>query len=159
MHRDRDEAGRARNARPRDASGRPLEPGAEGVVPVDDDVARSPDETLHEAQRLIDEGYPFFAHEVLEAAWKSADGPDRDLWQGLAQLAVGLTHVQRDNAKGAAALLRRGAGRIEPYGPQPLHGLDVAALGRRARALADRIEHAGIELLTSAELRIELRRL
>ena len=34
-------------------------------------------------------GRPFHAHEVLEASWKAAPPAERDLWQGLAQLAVG----------------------------------------------------------------------
>ena len=40
-------------------------------------------------------GRPFHAHEVLEAFWKAAPPAERDFWQGLAQLAVGLTHARR----------------------------------------------------------------
>ncbi|WP_181782510.1 DUF309 domain-containing protein, partial [Pseudonocardia pini] len=84
MSRDRDVAGRARNARPRDALGRPLPYGAQGVPQIPDDLDLTPAETVTEAQRLLDEGLPFQAHEVLEAAWKTA-GPDtRDLWRALA---------------------------------------------------------------------------
>ncbi|WP_261993079.1 DUF309 domain-containing protein, partial [Streptomyces sp. adm13(2018)] len=43
--------------------------------------------------RLLDAGMPFHAHEVFEDAWKSGPASERDLWQGLAQLAVGLTHA------------------------------------------------------------------
>ena len=53
-----------------------------------------------EAQRLLDAGLPFHAHEVLEAAWKAAPPDERELWRGLAQLAVGLTHLQRGNGRG-----------------------------------------------------------
>ncbi|HEX2300132.1 MAG TPA: DUF309 domain-containing protein [Pseudonocardiaceae bacterium] len=119
--RDRDSAGRARNARPRDALGRPLPHAAAGVERIDEDVVLSPDEAVHRAQQLIDEGYPFHAHEVLEGVWKSAEGEQRELWRGLAQLAVGLTHIQRGNAKGAVALLRRSADRMDPYVAAPPH--------------------------------------
>ncbi len=113
--RDRDAAGRARNARPRDAFGRPLPRGEAGEPRVPDDLAPAPDEALEEAGRLLAAGRPFHAHEVLEARWKLAPPAERDLWQGLAQVAVGLTHAYRGNARGAAALLRRGAQRVRPY--------------------------------------------
>ncbi|RBY77593.1 DUF309 domain-containing protein [Geodermatophilus sp. TF02-6] len=134
--RDRDPTGRARNARPRDALGRPQPRGAVGEERAPEGVVRTPDEALAEAQRLLDAGRPFHAHEVLEDAWKSAPEPERQLWRGLAQLAVGLTHAARGNARGAATLLERGAGTIGPYAAGPPHGVDVAGLGSWARALA-----------------------
>ncbi len=99
-----------------------------------------PDEALTEAQRLLDQGRPFHAHEVLEATWKSAPDGERDLWQGLAQLAVGLTHALRGNDVGAAVLLRRGAGRISGYADGPPHGIDVAGLLDWARTLAGQLD-------------------
>ncbi len=92
-----------------------------------------PEHTLAEAQRLLDAGFPFQAHEVLEAAWKSAPDAERDLWQGLAQLAVGLTHALRGNATGAAALLARGADRLSGYAGTEPYGVDVAGLVTWAR--------------------------
>ena len=80
----------------------------QGVERVPDDLVLPPAESLAEAQRLLDAGRPFHAHEVLEGTWKAAPAAERDLWQGLAQLAVGLTHRARGNAAGAATLLRRG---------------------------------------------------
>ncbi|GAA2379441.1 DUF309 domain-containing protein [Dactylosporangium salmoneum] len=126
--RDRDETGRARNARPRDALGRPLPRGAQGVPTMPDDLSVTAAEALDQAQRLLDEGRPFHAHEVLEAAWKAAPEPERELWRGLAQLAVGLTHARRGNAAGAARLLERAALRIAAYRDAPPHGVDVAGL-------------------------------
>ncbi|MFD2092641.1 DUF309 domain-containing protein [Blastococcus deserti] len=134
--RDRDAAGRARNARPRDALGRPLPYGAVGEERAPEGVVREPDQALLEAQALLDAGRPFHAHEVLEDAWKSAPEPERRLWRGLAQLAVGLTHAARGNSRGAATLLERGAGNIAPYAAAPPHGIDVAGLAAWARALA-----------------------
>jgi hypothetical protein len=106
--RDRDGAGRARNARPRDALGRPLPHGAPGEPRAPEGVVRTPAQTLAEAQQLLDAGRPFHAHEVLEDAWKTGPAAQRDLWRGLAQLAVGLTHAARGNRAGAATLLDRG---------------------------------------------------
>ncbi|MGH3569921.1 MAG: DUF309 domain-containing protein, partial [Pseudonocardia sp.] len=92
--RDRDPQGRARNARPRDATGRPLARATAGAEQLPDDLHLTPTESIAQAQRLLDEGLPFSAHEVLEAAWKAAPDEQRELWRGLAQLAVGLTHLQ-----------------------------------------------------------------
>ncbi|WP_432124162.1 DUF309 domain-containing protein [Streptomyces sp. C10-9-1] len=134
--RDRDAEGRARNARPRDGLGRPLPYGAPGVARQPEGVLRTPAGTLAEAQRLLDAGMPFHAHEVFEDAWKSGPEEKRELWRGLAQLAVGLTHAARGNATGGARLLRRGAERIAAHGPA--HGIDVAGLVVWAEDLAER---------------------
>jgi predicted metal-dependent hydrolase len=134
--RDRDAEGRARNARPRDALGRPLPYSAVGAERAPEGVLRTPDRALAEAQELLDAGRPFHAHEVLEDAWKSAPDEERELWRGLAQLAVGLTHAARGNARGAATLLDRGAGNIAGYAARPPHGIDVDGLVRWGRTLA-----------------------
>jgi uncharacterized protein len=143
--RDRDSAGRARNARPRDALGRPLPRDARGDERIPDDLVLPPAEALSLAQDLLDAGRPFHAHEVLEASWKAAPPAERDLWQGLAQIAVGLTHARRGNARGAAALLRRGGQRVSGYAGAAPHGIDAAAISLAASDLATRIEAAGLD--------------
>ena len=136
--RERDERGRARNARPRDALGRPLPRGAAGVPRIPDDLVLAPTACLIEAQRLLDSGMPFHAHEVLEGTWKAAPERERDLWQGLAQLAVGFTHVLRGNAAGATTVLRRARQRIAGYAADPPYGVDATGLvGWADRVLAD----------------------
>jgi len=137
--RDRDAAGRPRNARPRDGLGRPLPKGMPGVPTTPDDLVLPPAEALREAQRLLDGGRPFHAHEVLEAAWKAAGPAEREFWRGMAQLAVGLTHARRGNTAGAARLLRRAADRIDDYAAAPPHQVPVAELATWARETADRI--------------------
>jgi hypothetical protein len=150
--RDRDDAGRARNARPRDGLGRPLPRGAAGVERQPEGVLRSPEQTLAEAQRLLDDGMPFHAHEVLEDAWKTSPEPHRTLWKGLAQLAVGATHAARGNVAGAVTLLRRGADHIEPYQDDPPHDIDVAGLLRWARDQAAALT-SGTDQLPAPHLR------
>lgn len=127
---DRPASRARRNTRPRDALGRPLPYGSAGVEGPPEGVVRTPAEALTEAQRLLDDGRPFHAHEVLEDAWKAAPENERELWRGLAQLAVGSTHAARGNASGAAALLRRAATNIAPYQAASPHGLDLAAVLR-----------------------------
>lgn len=130
VDRERNARGRAQNARPRDALGRPLPRGAAGVERVPEDLVLEPLAALVEAQRLLDAGMPFHAHEVLEASWKAAPDTERELWQGLAQLAVGLTHVLRGNPTGATTLLQRARRRLTPYVDDPPYGIDTAGLVR-----------------------------
>jgi uncharacterized protein len=155
--RDRDTAGRPRNARPRDAAGRPLPRGSAGVQRVSEDLSLTAEEAVDEAQRLLEDGLPFAAHEVLEGAWKAAPDGERELWRALAQLAVGLTHAQRGNGRGAVALLDRAAGQLGSWsGPAPA-GLAVADTAAWAGSLARRIERTGTADLQAADLRPRLR--
>lgn len=116
-----------------------------------------PDAALDEAQRLLDAGRPFHAHEVLEATWKAAPDGERELWRGLAQLAVGLTHARRGNATGARRLLLRAADRIDPYAGGPAYGVPVADLTAWARDVADRIDGDGLAVLPGPALTPRLR--
>lgn len=152
VERDRDAAGRARNARPRDGLGRPLPHGLTGIPTTPDDLVLPPDEALREAERLLAAGRPFHAHEVLEGVWKacSADDPERELWKGLAQLAVGVTHLRRGNQVGAVRLLTRAGDRISAYSENAPHGIPVAELTAWTRDLIGRVGHGPIpqEMLT-----------
>src|SRR5262249_30353520 len=176
--RDRDRAGRPRNARPRDGLGRPLDrsagagsaaPGAPGVERIPDDLVIGGAEAAVLADQLLRDGRPFHAHEVLEAAWKSGPARERDLWQGLAQIAVGLTHARRGNARGAVALLRRGAERVRAHQDQAgseagtgsrsaagrqasPFGMNIAFFLSAADGLAARIEPDGLDRIPPAEL-------
>jgi uncharacterized protein len=174
--RDRDPAGRPRNARPRDGLGRPLgragsaaASGNSGTERIPDDLVIGGTEAAVLADQLLRDGRPFHAHEVLEAAWKSGPAQERDLWQGLAQIAVGLTHARRGNARGAVALLRRGAGRVRGYQagassaagagsqlaagrPASPFGMNIASFLAAADDLAARIERDGLDEIPAADL-------
>jgi len=137
-----------------------------GVSPLPDDEALPPEAALRRAQELLDSGLFFQAHEVLEAVWKAAPAQERELWRGLTQLVVGLTHAARGNRTGARALLDRGARRLAPYLGRPdatrpeaaradairadaaqpedtRHGIDLAGLLGWAEALAGALREAG----------------
>jgi uncharacterized protein len=124
--RDRDPTGRARQARPRDRLGRPLPYGSVGVEPVPEEPL-PPSTTIAFAHDLLDEGRPFSAHEVYEALWKAGPATERELWQGLAQLCVAITHAERGNRIGALRLLGRARRRLLSYAGTggPAYGLDL----------------------------------
>ncbi len=126
--RDRDASGRARQARPRDELGRPLPYGSPGVSEIPEETL-PPLETVAAARALVRDGRPFSAHEVLEARWKAGPAAERDLWQGLAQVCVALTHAARGNTVGAGRLLDRAGDTLARYGLAggPAYGVDVTA--------------------------------
>ena len=122
---------------------------------IPDDLVISPAEAAALGGRLLAEGRPFHAHEVFEAAWKSVPGQERELWRGLAQVAVGLTHARRGNARGAATLLRRGRARLAPYQGTMPHGIDVTGVMAQASELAASAEDPAADL-PPGELRLQL---
>ena len=129
---------------------------------VPDDLVISPAEAAEVGGRLLAEGRPFHAHEVFEAAWKSVPGQERELWRGLAQVAVGLTHARRGNASGAIALLRRGAGHVAEFadatGAGATGAVDAGFVAEQATDLALRIERYGLASVQEADLRLRLGR-
>ena len=117
--------------RARDALGRPVADGSPlAVTPVSEEPL-PPEQALDLAQQLLDAGRAFSAHEVLEASWKAAPADERAGWQGLAQVCVGITHLQRGNLVGAARLLRRGADNLgdHPVAAQALTAADRVEAG------------------------------
>jgi hypothetical protein len=155
--RDRNDEGRPENARPRDATGRPLPRGSgpswrERLRAKDELQALPNAEAVAEAERLILDGGPFYAHEVLEGPWHLAEPEERAFWQGLAKVAVGLTHLQRGNAVGARSVLNAGADLLEPY-EDGHEGVAVSRVVATARALAARDPAT----VTAEELRVALR--
>jgi hypothetical protein len=154
--RDRDATGRPRNARPRDSLGRPLpRVGSEPAQAPLDDPPLPPAQAIAHADELLREARPFTAHEVLEAVWHVAPAEERRYWQGLAQIAVGLTHAQRGNAVGAVALLTRGADRIARHVGET-YGVDVQLLVETCSQLADRIRREGLEAIRPGDFVLQL---
>ena len=175
--RDRDPAGRPRNARPRDGLGRPLDhaDADAGQDRIPDDLVITGRDAAILADQLLRDGRPFHAHEVLEAAWKTGPPGERDLWQGLAQIAVGLTHARRGNARGAITLLRRGTQRIGTYQDQSAspaashppavsglaggnhpYSVDIPAVLSAADALAAHIEQHGLDQIPTTDFALRL---
>jgi hypothetical protein len=126
------------------------------VPRIPDDLVISPAEAAELGGRLLAAGQPFHAHEVFEAAWKSVPGAERELWRGLAQIAVGLTHARRGNTSGAVTLLRRGAGVAASFAGTP-SAVDAALVAAQATDIALRIERDGLPSVPEAALLLRLR--
>jgi hypothetical protein len=119
-------------------------PRATAAEPGELPPGRTPPLDPAEADRLMRRGVALFngvrywhAHEAWETLWRAAAEDDRDFYQGLIQVAAGLLHLQRRNARGARNKLSEGLDKLENY--QPMHrGVLVSELvGKCRRILAD----------------------
>jgi uncharacterized protein len=75
----------------------------------------------------------FEAHETWEDIWRPATGPEKQLLQGLIQIAVALHHHSTGNPRGAQSLLKRGCKNLESC-PEVFGGMQLKLL---VHALAD----------------------
>ena len=114
-----------RAARPRDGLGRPfLE--IRRLLRVPDDVILPPSISSGPAG-LLDDGLPFRRAEVRMYLGRRACAAE----QTCGRVSPSLLWASRTSSAataGAAALLRRGAARIEPYASDEPHGIDVSGL-------------------------------
>lgn len=78
---------------------------------------------------LFNEQEFFECHEVLEDLWNLQEEPDKQLTQGVLQIAVGYLHIGRSNPVGAIKLFRRGLARIQPF-PDGSAGIAITPLFR-----------------------------
>lgn len=127
---------------------------ASGTERVPDELAIPLADAIGLAQTYLDTGRPFHAHEVLEALWKSRPTGERDLWQGLAQIAVGITHALRGNVTGAVTLLERGSNRVAGYAGDT-RGIALEAVLAQTETLLDVVRSGGT--LQPAASRLQLR--
>jgi predicted metal-dependent hydrolase len=116
------------------------DPGQPGELPP----GRTPPLDPDEIDRLFRRGVALFngvrywhAHEAWETLWRAAPEEERPFYQGLIQVAAGLLHLQRRNARGARNKLAEGLAKLRPY--EPVHrGILVNELmGKGGRVLAD----------------------
>ncbi len=98
--------------------------------------ARTPDEIrrFDRALALFRAGAWFTCHEVLEHLWLDETRPQRDVYKGILQIAVGLLHEENGNRTGALRLLERGASHLAPFLPA-WFGVDLVALRDEALRL------------------------
>jgi hypothetical protein len=80
------------------------------------------------AAALWNERLFFEVHEVLEAVWKTAAGPERQALQGVIQMAVAFHHLAHANRRGARTLLAEGRARVASVPAVTLPPLDLQRL-------------------------------
>ena len=67
------------------------------------------------------------SHDVFEEIWHETGGPERQLLQGILQVAVAQVHLENKNTNGATILYGEGLGRLKKEGMPDL-GLNMEKL-------------------------------
>lgn len=97
------------------------------------------DGRLDEFYRSLDEfnaGYFFESHETLEDLWVVTPWPDRQLFQGVIQLAAAFVHYVRGEYPGVMKLLDASLDKLAEFAPARF-GVDVSALIRETERARD----------------------
>ena len=113
---------------------------------------RSRADVLEAAAALFDAHLYFEVHELLEPAWRDAEGGEREALQGLIQIAVGYQHLANGNFAGARALLDEGRRRLRG---QTLDGLDLEAFALGVGRTVERIFRLDWQTVPAFPLRKE----
>jgi uncharacterized protein len=90
-------------------------------------------------------GEYFVAHEELELAWRAAEAPERDFYQGLVHVTVAWYQAGRGNRTGCGRQLEKAQRRLGPYAPKH-RGVDVADILRQVRTASARVAKGSLEL-------------
>jgi predicted metal-dependent hydrolase len=94
---------------------------------------------------LVRRGEYFAAHEELEDAWRAAEPPERDFYQGLVHVAVAWYQAGRGNRVGCERQLEKARRRLGPYAPKH-QGVDVEALLRQVAAARGKVGGGSLAL-------------
>jgi hypothetical protein len=85
---------------------------------------QTPKQIVSEARALFNEERYWEVHEVLEALWKTAKGPEKEMIQGLILTAAALVHVQKDEIPVAEKMFADAARRLRDTA-KDFHGWNV----------------------------------
>ncbi len=69
------------------------------------------------------------SHDVFEEIWHETSGPERQLLQGILQVAVAQVHLENSNINGATILYGEALGRLKRFKISNL-GLDIEGLSK-----------------------------
>lgn len=81
---------------------------------------------------LFNAGLFFECHEWLEGAWKATNGPAKNCYHGIVQVAAAFYHDEKHNLHGARTLLAKAMRRLEPY-PSIYEGMDLGKFRENLR--------------------------
>jgi predicted metal-dependent hydrolase len=94
---------------------------------------------------LIRGGRLFEAHEQLELAWRAAEPPERDFFQGLVHVAVAWYQAGRGRPLACERQLEKARRRLGPFAPRH-RGLEVGALIDQVERALTRVRAGSVDL-------------
>ena len=80
------------------------------------------------------------AHDAFEDIWNTLDGDERQIIQGILQVAVSQFHLSKGNLNGATILLGEGIGRIKPRTNINL-GIDLETFCKNLESLLIKLQY------------------
>ena len=80
------------------------------------------------------------SHDVFEEIWHETGGPERQILQGILQVAVAQVHLENKNINGATILYGEALGRLKKFQLANL-GLDIVGL---CKCITKRLEYLQI---------------
>lgn len=110
---------------------------------------------FHEGVRQLNEKEFYNCHDILEALWFEAMEPEKSLYQGILQIAVGCYHLENHNLRGATILVGEGLQRLRENEEQDYAGFDIADFVVQGKQLLERLQLLEPEKI--ADLATELR--
>lgn len=110
--------------------------------------------TLIKAIALFNQREFYACHDALEAIWNDAVSADKNFYQGILQIAVGLYHLGSKNWHGAAILLGEGISRLRYYQPD-YENVDVASLIDDSAKLLTTLQTVGAKGISDLVQQIE----
>jgi uncharacterized protein len=99
----------------------------------------------------FNQGEFYACHDTLEALWIEADEPDRTLYQGILQIAVGLYHLGNRNWRGAVILMGEGLNRLRRY-PDDYEGIDLGPWQADIAEFLETLQALGPEQVATVQL-------
>lgn len=100
--------------------------------------AQGPD-AIRRAAVLFNAGLFFECHEWLEGIWRATDGPARNFYHGLVQIAAAFYHSEKGNLHGSRTLLQKGMRRLDSY-PDLYQSVDLGVLRKELHAWKEHFE-------------------
>ena len=96
--------------------------------PIDkEDVLFISDARFELGMKLFNSCQWYKSHDVFEEIWHETGGPERQLLQGILQVAVAQVHLENSNINGATILYGEALGRLKNFQLGDL-GIDIAGL-------------------------------
>ena len=105
----------------------------------DDDIKSFEDNFLN-ALNLFNNREWYEAHDAFEDIWNTLDGDERQIIQGILQVAVSQFHLSKGNINGATTLLGEGLGRIKNRTNINL-GIDLESFCRSLEKLLIKLQY------------------
>jgi uncharacterized protein len=108
---------------------------------------------LTEAIQQFNQKEFYACHDLLEAMWIDAYYPEKNFYQGLLRIAVGLYHLSDRNWNGSKIILGEGIMRLRDFQPEYM-GVNVTKLIQESANLLGVMQKSGKEELDSLSLKL-----